>query len=156
MAWRHKGNASPQCDTKTRWFFVCTRFYQALEPSMAKHCVAAGCSNTYKDNVSLFSFPRDPALRECWTKQVRRTCAGWSRPKVNSYLCSDHFSEDCFEKDTLMTAKLGIQKHMKLKSDAVPTIFHRAKQHAAPPSSKKRTASAESNEPECSYAARKA
>ena len=31
-----------------------------------------------------------------------------------------------------MAAKLGIQKREKLKPDAVPTIFERNKQHAAP------------------------
>ena len=31
---------------------------------MVKCCIAAGCSNAYKENVSLFTFPRDPALRE--------------------------------------------------------------------------------------------
>ena len=118
---------------------------------MVKRCIAAGCSNTYRENVSLFSFPRDSALKERWTKQVRRTRAGWSGPTANSYLCSDHFSEDCFERDTLMAAKLGIQKRKKLKPDAVPTILERNKQHAAPPS-KKRTGSSETD---CSQAAKK-
>ena len=113
---------------------------------MVKRCIAAGCSNTYRENVSLFCFPRDSALKERWTKQVRRTRAGWSGPTANSYLYSDQFSEDCFERDTLMAAKLGIQKREKLKPDAVPTIFERNKQHAAPPS-KKRTGS---SEPDCS------
>ena len=90
--------------------------------TMVKRCIAAGCSNTYRENVSLFCFPQDSALKERWTKQVRRTRAGWSGPTANSYLCSDHFSEDCFERDTLMAAKLGIQKRKKLKTDAVPTM----------------------------------
>ena len=50
-----------------------------------------------------------------------------------------------------MAAKLGIQKRKKLKPDAVPTIFERNKQHAAPPS-KKRTGS---SEPDCSEVAKK-
>ena len=61
---------------------------------MVKRCIAAGCSNTYKQNVSLFIFPRDPTLRERWTRQVRRTRAGWSGPTATSYLCSNHFTED--------------------------------------------------------------
>ena len=104
---------------------------------MVKRCIAAGCSNTYRENISLFCFPRDSALKERWTKQVRRTRAGWSGPTANSYLCSDHFSQYCFERDTLMAAKLEIQKREKLKPDAVPTIFERNKQHAAPPSKKR-------------------
>ena len=62
---------------------------------MVKRCIAAGCSNTYRENVSLFCFPRDSALKVRWTKQVRRTRSGWSGSTANSYLCSDHFSEDC-------------------------------------------------------------
>ena len=30
---------------------------------MVKHCVPAGCSNTYSDNVSLYKFTRDLVLR---------------------------------------------------------------------------------------------
>ena len=41
--------------------------------NMGKRCVAAGCSNMNGDGVSLFRFPRDPALRAQWNKQVQRT-----------------------------------------------------------------------------------
>ena len=139
-----------QSRIKTRFSLTNITFFPVFG-TMVKRCIAAGCSNTYRENVSLFCFPRDSALKERWTKQVRRTRAGWSGPTANSYLCSDHFSEDCFERDTLMAAKLGIQKRKKLKPDAVPTIFERNKQHAAPPS-KKRTGS---SEPDCSQAAKK-
>ena len=92
---------------------------------MGKRCIAAGCSNTHKDNVSLFSFPRNPGLRERWTKQVRRTRADFVEPSAHSCLCSDHFSDDCFETAQVMAAKLGIPKRKKLKPDAVSTIFKR-------------------------------
>ena len=115
---------------------------------MVKRCIAAGCSNTYKNNVSLFTFPRDHSLREQWTRQVRRTRAGWSGPTATSYLCSDHFTEDCFDESSLMAAKLGIQKRKTLKPDAVPTVFPKTvQQKAAPPPSKKRAASC-STEPD--------
>ena len=35
---------------------------------MVNRCVAAGCSNTPSDRVSLFKFPRDGALRRQWEK----------------------------------------------------------------------------------------
>ena len=86
--------------------------------------------------------------REQWTRQVRRTHAGWSGPTATSYLCSDHFTEDCFDESSLMAAKLGIQKRKTLKPDAVPTVFPKTvQQKAAPPPSKKRAASC-STEPD--------
>ena len=90
---------------------------------MVKRCVAAGCSNTYSDNVSLFAFPRDPALRQQWIKQVRRTRAKWSGPSEHSVLCSEHFGDECFEPDVLLASKFGLEKRKRLKDDAVPMIF---------------------------------
>ena len=91
---------------------------------MPLRCVAAGCSNTYEDGVSLFKFPKDPARRRQWTRQVQTTRAKW-KPSEYSVLCSKHFKEDCFESQVAMAAKLGIKKHQKLKPDAVPTIFEK-------------------------------
>ena len=39
-----------------------------------------------------------------------------------SRLCSKHFTEDCYERD-LKSELLGIKKQVKLKRDAVPTLF---------------------------------
>ena len=113
---------------------------------MVKRCVAAGCSNTYLKNVSLFNFPRDTSLRRRWTKQVQRTHGQWSGPTTNSTLCSDHFTEDCFETSTLLAPKLGIKIRKRLKPDAVPTIFPRPIQlSAATPLSTERTASVQTS-----------
>ena len=38
---------------------------------MVKRCVAAGCSNTNADGVSLFKFPKDEKLCAQWIKQVK-------------------------------------------------------------------------------------
>ena len=93
---------------------------------MVKRCIAAGCSNTYSDGVSLFNFPKDQGRRQQWIRQVQRTRAEWKGPSEHSVLCSDHFTEDCFEPDTAIAASLGLSKpRRRLKVDAVPTIFHR-------------------------------
>ena len=99
-----------------------------------KRCVAARCSNTYGHNVSLFNFPRVPALRDRWTKQVRWTHAEWSGPTANSSLCSDHFTADCIVTDSLLAPKFGIKMRKMLKPDTVPTIFPRPVQLGATPS----------------------
>ena len=92
---------------------------------MVKRCVAAGCSNTNSDGVSLFQFPRDPALRMQWTREVQRTRANWQGPSDYSVLCSDHFTNDCYEEDTTIAARFGIGKRRRLKPNAIPTVFHR-------------------------------
>ena len=94
---------------------------------MVKRCVAAGCSNTYKEGVSLFHFPKDHGRRLQWIKQVQRTRAEWKGPSEHSVLCSDHFNDDCFEPDSAIASSLGLDKpRRRLKADAVPTIFKRA------------------------------
>ena len=95
-----------------------------LVARMVYRCVAAGCSNTPSDRVSLYKFPSDPSLREKWIKQVRRTRAQWTAAKY-SVLCSDHFTADCFEANSAIAATFGISKKRRLKPDAVPTIFYR-------------------------------
>ena len=83
---------------------------------------------------------------------MRTTCAGWSGPTATSYLCNEHFTDDCFKETSVMAANLGIRK---LKLDAVPTVFERnVMQKAAPPPSKRRAASC-STEQEYSQAAKK-
>ena len=93
---------------------------------MVKRCIAAGCSNTHSDGVSLFHFPRDPSLRLQWTRQVQRTRDGWKGPSDYSVVCSEHFTSDCFEEDSTIAAKFGIEKKRRLKPNAVPTVFLRA------------------------------
>ena len=44
---------------------------------MVNRCVAAGCSNTPSDRVSLLKLPSDGVLRCIWEKQVQRTLAQW-------------------------------------------------------------------------------
>ena len=92
---------------------------------MVKRCVTAGCSNTYRDGVSLFKFPKDPQLRKKWTKQVQRTCAEWKGPSDHSVLCSNHFEEACLEPAGEFSKQFGLAKKAKLKPDAVPTVFKR-------------------------------
>ena len=93
---------------------------------MVKRCVAAGCSNTHSDGVSLFHFLRDPSLRLQWTRQVQRTRDGWKGPSDYSVVCSKHLTSDCFEEDSTIAAKFGIEKKRCLKPNAVPTVFLRA------------------------------
>ena len=94
--------------------------------TMVKCCVAAGCSNTYSNNVSLFKFPKDPVLRRKWVKNVQRTRAQWSGPSDHSVVCSQHFDSGCFEPDSEFASQMCMHKRRRLKDDAVPTLFERS------------------------------
>ena len=96
-----------------------------LTTIMVKSCIAAGCSNQLKDGVSLFKFPTEKNLRLKWTRQVQRTRAEWKGPTNNSYVCSKHFTEDCFQPLSVMSARMGMSMKQMLKPDAIPTIFHK-------------------------------
>ena len=91
---------------------------------MVKRCVAAGCSNTNADGVSLYKFPKNEALRSQWIKQMQRFRAEWTATAY-SVLCSKHFSDDCFEPASQIAATFGMQKSRRLKPDAIPTLFDR-------------------------------
>ena len=76
---------------------------------MVNRCAGAGCSNTPSNRVSLFKFPRDGALRRQWERQVQQTRAQ-SQAMDQLFLCSDHFTEDCFEVDSALAAQFGMKK----------------------------------------------
>ena len=92
---------------------------------MVKCCIAAGCSNTNADGVSLFHFPRNPWLCVQWNKQAQRTHADWKEATEYSVLCSKRFTNDYLEEHLTTAAQFGISKRKRLIPDAIPTIFHR-------------------------------
>ena len=92
--------------------------------TMWRRRVAAGCSNTHSDSISMHKFPKDSELRKKWEKQVQRTRERWSATE-NSFLCSEHFEAECFEVDSMLAEQMGLKKRRRLKPDAVPTIFVR-------------------------------
>uniref|UniRef100_A0A3P9JE79 THAP-type domain-containing protein n=1 Tax=Oryzias latipes TaxID=8090 RepID=A0A3P9JE79_ORYLA len=81
---------------------------------MPSRCVAAECSNTSSESVSVYKFPKQETLLKQWTKQVQRTRANWV-PTASSTLCSEHFEADY----------MGMHVRYKkvLKPNAIPTIF---------------------------------
>jgi hypothetical protein len=91
---------------------------------MPQACVAAGCSRTKSDGVSLHSFPKDEALRKKWTTAVRVHRAKWEGPSERSTLCSLHFTKDCYDMEIEMRIKLGLSnKKIDLKPGSIPTLF---------------------------------
>ncbi|XP_066521367.1 lethal(3)malignant brain tumor-like protein 2 isoform X2 [Hoplias malabaricus] len=100
---------------------------------MPNCCAAYGCGKTHKDNVTMFRFPKDTDEFCKWEKQVQRTRRKWFA-KGFSFLCSEHFSKDCFEPRSAAMAKAMGFRGLELKEGAVPTIFFR---RACSPNKKK-------------------
>ena len=70
---------------------------------MGKRCVVANCNSTHKDRVSLFTFPKNAKLRATWNRQIKSTRADWHSPSEYSCVCSKHFTEDCFESQSVVS-----------------------------------------------------
>ena len=97
---------------------------QATYLNMPKRGVAAGCNNTVDNGVSVYTFPKDEALKK-WIDQVKRTRDCWAGATVNSVLCSEQFAEISFEESYNLHKSFGLKKYRRLKKGAVPTIFKR-------------------------------
>ena len=85
---------------------------------MPHRCIAGGCWNTRKDGVSLHKWPEDAHFAKLWTNAVKNTRSDIFNP-FTSRLCSAHFTEDSFEEQSVIAKSLGL----KMKPNAIPTIF---------------------------------
>ena len=95
---------------------------------MVLRCIAYDCSSVHSIGVSLHKFPKDP--RRQWVKQVQRTRADWKGPSEYSILCSKHFTPDCFETNSALASQKGLKIRVRLKSNAIPTVFERSVAHS--------------------------
>lgn len=91
-----------------------------------KFCVAAGCTSTHKDNLSLHEFPKEnvrPNIRRQWIKFVQVKRKDFIKPTANSVLCEKHFPPGSYpvEYELKKTMNLPVRKKCLLP-DAVPTI----------------------------------
>ena len=92
-------------------------------------CSVPGCTNhsySAPKGVSFHTFPMaDPVrMMRKWLSTMRRDDFA---PKSGSRLCSEYFTDDCFDKSlkTKMSVEVGhkCQPKRRLFPDAVPTIF---------------------------------
>ncbi|XP_072759340.1 uncharacterized protein [Anoplolepis gracilipes] len=75
-------------------------------------CAAVGCNNRSEKGYIMKCFPRDPKLRKIWKERVAR--ADWE-PSNNSFLCHVHFEPNEWS--------ITPNGRIRLKKDAVPSIF---------------------------------
>lgn len=100
---------------------------------MGRYCVAANCTNTSSKSkgISFHKFPnpeKDTKRFKEWVQQVQRTRAQWKGPtSIHTFVCSEHFSPDCFEMQSYLMKDMNLSQNQKwfLKPDAVPTVFIR-------------------------------
>ena len=92
------------------------------------YCSAVGCNSKHGMGKGFFLFPKDQARRRAWTIRVSKKDF---RPTKYSVLCSDHFEPQCFETPPSVYESLGLKRNLRLKEDAIPSIFtHRQPKEA--------------------------
>ena len=98
-------------------------------------CVAYGC-NTESGihRISMFTFPKDPKRRKLWIDRLNRgqTATKTFAPNSHSKLCIKHFDDNQFIIHPTFAEQEGYGgvRRVRLKPDAVPTIFEKPKKTA--------------------------
>ena len=98
-------------------------------------CVAYGC-NTESGihRISMFTFPKDPKRRKLWIDRLNRgqTATKIFAPNSHSKLCIKHFDDNQFIIHQTFAEQIGYGgvRRVRLKPDAVPTIFEKPKKNS--------------------------
>lgn len=103
---------------------------------MPERCVVYGCNNTasttkgiYLYRIPYFDDTRSEAKsrRKKWVSFIQRKRDKW-QPSVSSVVCSQHFTEDCFEygSDTVEKYKFPKLKRDEIGITAVPSLLPKA------------------------------
>ena len=89
------------------------------------HCMVPECTNNSRtaQGVSYHRIPRDISLRQAWMARIRRVNP---RNISHSFVCSAHFTPDCFE-ETLPNLVADYRRRPRLKPNSVPSVFPRSK-----------------------------
>ena len=103
-------------------------------------CAVWNCGNTrehvinlkYGRNIALHRFPKDETICQQWISFIQKDNEGWNDNrslKTMAFICSYHFTEDCFSNSFRMRFEAehfghGISTLSKplLNKDAVPTL----------------------------------
>lgn len=86
-------------------------------------CSVQNC-NVDETSDQLFPFPKYKKIRELWENAVNME--NWKATKT-ARMCANHFEKNCFETEfqVLKSMNGNFQTTLRLKKDAVPTIFKR-------------------------------
>ena len=85
-----------------------------------------GCTNNSRKTtgISYHRLPTDKRLRQAWMARVRR-----ENPLNidNCFVCSAHFTPDCFEEIKPSALLPGYRSRPRLKPNSIPSIFPQSK-----------------------------
>ncbi|KAH0556535.1 THAP domain-containing protein 2-like [Cotesia glomerata] len=83
-----------------------------------RKCVYCNIKNVKGEELSFVRFPTDEKILQLWIQNMNYE-SNW-KPLKNHYLCSQHFSSDCFDfRDKLY----------RLRKGSIPTNFDRSKEN---------------------------
>ena len=71
-------------------------------------------------NISYHCIPNDKGLQKAWLERIRRDNLP---PLQNCYVCSEHFTYDCFETDLKAQLMPELKVKRRLNRDAIPSVF---------------------------------
>lgn len=99
------------------------------------HCMVPECTNNSRKTkgISYHRVPKENQLQRAWMARIRRANP---RNVATSYVCSAHFTPECFEKKPFLS---GHQSRPRLKPDAIPSIFSRNKPEKRRETGRRRT-----------------
>lgn len=86
------------------------------------NCCVPECFNYWKkgSKISFHRVPKEIGLQRAWLARIRRDNLP---PLEYCYVCSDHFTPDCFESDLKAQLMPDAKFKQKIKPDAVPSLF---------------------------------
>ncbi|XP_031435793.1 uncharacterized protein LOC105905075 isoform X2 [Clupea harengus] len=101
------------------WVGNCQLCLNRDETSQKFHCSVKGCNNQNGPverslGLTFHRFPLNDPERLKWSQWIKNTHISTWSPHTRSRVCSNHFTEDCFER---------VAKEKQLKADAVPTLL---------------------------------
>ena len=108
-------------------FSACCFFVSACIFLVMPFCAAPFCSNrTPRDSKRGISFHRLPIskkkIAQAWLVKLGRD-EHFLPKRAQIFVCSEHFTDDCFEAEHRYSLLGGTTHKRKKKPDAVPTIF---------------------------------
>lgn len=79
-------------------FYRHTRVSIMTKGTSDKFCVAAGCTPTHRDNVSLHEFPKEnrAEIRRLWIDIVKTKRKDFTNTSKYSVLCEKHFTQEYY------------------------------------------------------------
>ena len=93
------------------------------------NCCVPGCTNysakSKEAGISYHKIPKEKSLRKAWIARLRRDNLP---PTENCYVCSEHFTEDCFVSNLKRELVPGQSMKRRLNRDAIPSLFSFAPQ----------------------------